>query len=350
MLNIGIIGIGDMGTKHARIITNNIPKAKVVSIMDKSEDRIKVVSKFLDNPKVFNNAKELIDDDSVDAVLIASPDSTHSEFAEYCIKRGKYLFLEKPLGLTLEDAEKVLKAEVDHGKRIVQIGLMRVFDKQHLEIKNAISKDAIGKPLLFRGIHKHLLQSGRSAANVITNSAVHDIHSARWLMNDEIISVIADHIPFSGSDKDFESNTLQNSWATGSSKEKSTRLVLLQLKFQNGGLGTIEVDIDDNYGYEVVVEVSGEKGTLRTPSIISPILRKGETVSQSVEKDWLLRFDQAYTQELFDWVNATVNKKVVGASVWDAYVAMLIADIAIKSLSTSKFEKVPLNKKPKIYF
>ena len=115
-------------------------------------------------------------------------------------------------------------------------------------------------------------------------------------------------------------------------------------------MGSKLADIDDNYGYEVVVEVSGEKGTLRTPSIISPILRKGDTVSQSVEKDWLLRFDQAYTQELFDWVNATVNKKVVGASVWDAYVAMLIADIAIKSLSTSKFEKVPLNKKPKIYF
>ena len=169
-------------------------------------------------------------------------------------------------------------------------------------------------------------------------------------MNDEIISVIADHIPFSGPDKDFESNTLQNSWATGSSKEDSTRLVLLQLKFQKGGLGTIEVDTDDNYGYEVVVEVSGEKGTLRTPSIITPILRKDDTVSQLVEKDWLLRFDQAYKQELFDWVNATINKKVVGASVWDAYMAMLIADTAIKSLSTSKFEKVPLNKKPKIYF
>ena len=79
-------------------------------------------------------------------------------------------------------------------------------------------------------------------------------------------------------------------------------------------------------------------------------MRKDDTVSQLVEKDWLLRFDQAYKQELFDWVNATINKKVVGASVWDAYMAMLIADTAIKSLSTSKFEKVPLNKKQKIYF
>jgi myo-inositol 2-dehydrogenase/D-chiro-inositol 1-dehydrogenase len=317
--------------------------------MDKSEERIKAVSKFLDNPKVFNNAKELIDDDSVEAVLIASPDKTHAEFAEYCISKGKYLLLEKPLGLSLADAEKVLKAEVNHGQRIVQIGLMRVFDNQHLEIKKAIIEDVIGKPLLFRGIHKHLVQPGRSAANVITNSAVHDIHSARWLMNDDIKSVIADQIPFSGSDKNFETGELQTSWGSGSAKEDSTRLVLLQLKFKNGGLGTIEVDIDDNYGYEVIVEVSGEKGTLRTPSLVSPILRKGDTASQLVEKDWLLRFDQAYKQELFAWVDATINKKVVGASVWDAYMAMQVADTAIKSLSSLKFEKVPLPEKPNIY-
>ena len=258
MLNIGIIGVGDMGSKHARIIADNIPQAKVVAIMDKSEERINAISKFLDNPKSFNDAEELIDDDSVEAVLIASPDPTHADFAEYCIKKSKYLLLEKPLGLNLKDAEKVLNAEVDHGKRIVQIGLMRVFDNQHSEIKKAIDEDVIGKPLLFRGIHKHLVQPGRSAANVITNSAVHDIHSARWLMNDDIISVIADHIHFTGSDKNFKASELQASWASGSSKEDSTRLVLLQMKFKNGGLGTIEVDIDDNYGYEVIVEVSGE--------------------------------------------------------------------------------------------
>ena len=168
-------------------------------------------------------------------------------------------------------------------------------------------------------------------------------------MNDDIIRIIADQIPFTGSDKYFKKGKLQASWATGSSKKNSTRLVLLQFKFKNGGLGTIEVDIDDNYGYEVIVEVSGEKGTLRTPSLVGPILRKGNAASQSVEKDWLLRFDQAYKQELFAWVNATNNNKVVGASVWDAYMAMQVAETAIKSLSTYKAEKVPLPKKPKIY-
>ena len=135
MLNIGIIGVGDMGSQHAKILTDYIPQAKVVAIMDKSEERIKKISKFLDKPKIFKDAEELMNDDSVDAVLVASPDQTHADFAEYCIKKGKYLLLEKPLGLSLKDAEKVLKAEVNHGKRIVQVGLMRVFDNQHAAIK-----------------------------------------------------------------------------------------------------------------------------------------------------------------------------------------------------------------------
>ena len=331
MLGIGIIGVGDMGSKHAKIITDYIPKAKVVAVMDKSETCINSVLKFLDNPKVFNDANQLIDDDTVEAVLIASPDSTHANYAEYTIKKGKFLMLEKPLGLNLDDAEKVLEAEVNYGKRIVQVGLMREFDSQHSEIKNAINENVIGRPLLFRGIHKHLVQAGRSPADVITNSAVHDIHTARWLMDDDIIEVFADQISFKGA------------------TDNSTRLVLLQLRFKNGGLGTIEVDIDDNYGYEVFVEISGEKGTLKTPSIVSPILRKGSSVSQMVSKDWLLRFDQAYKQEIFSWVKATTEHRVVGASIWDAYMAMHVAEMAIKSLSSRKAEKIPLLKKPSIY-
>jgi myo-inositol 2-dehydrogenase/D-chiro-inositol 1-dehydrogenase len=331
MLGIGIIGVGNMGSKHARIINDYIPKAKVVAVMDKSETCINSVLKFLDNPKVFNDPNQLVDDDTVEAVLIASPDSTHANYAEYTIKKRKFLMLEKPLGLNLDDAEKVLKAEVNYGKRIVQVGLMREFDNQHSEIKNAINENVIGRPLLFRGIHKHLVQAGRSPADVITNSAVHDIHSARWLMDDDITEVFADQIDF----RDSTDNT--------------TRLVLLQLRFKNGGLGTIEVDIDNNYGYEVFVEISGEKGTLKTPSIVSPILRKGNSISQKISKDWLLRFDQAYKQEIFSWVKATLEHKVVGASIWDAYMAMHVAEMAIKSLSSRKAEKISFLKKPNIY-
>ena len=129
----------------------------------------------------------------------------------------------------------------------------------------------------------------------------------------------------------------------------STRLVLLQMKFRSGGLGTIEVDVDDNYGYEVVVEVSGERGTLRTPSVTSPILRKGGVASRVVEADWLERFEMAYIFEAEAWVHAVLGGTTTGASVWDGYAAMRVAEAAARSLGSGKAEALPDEPRPDIY-
>ena len=118
---------------------------------------------------------------------------------------------------------------------------------------------------------------------MIVKGAVHDIHSARWLMGDDVAVVYASHI------------------TDGPERPESARLVLLQLTFRCGGLATIEVDVDSNYGYEVAVEVSGERGTLGTPSLTSPILRKDGTASRAVEVDWLERFETAYLLEAEAW-------------------------------------------------
>ena len=164
---------------------------------------------------------------------------------------------------------------------------MRTFDPQHTALKRAIDAGEIGRPLLFRGIHAHWrAPEVRTAVNVIVNSAVHDIHSARWLMGDDVASVYTSHV------------------VDVPEQPESTRLVLLQLTFRGGGLASIEVNLDSNYGYEVIVEVSGEKGTLRTPSLESPILRKDGGATRAVEADWLERFEVAYRIEAEAWVRA----------------------------------------------
>ena len=125
---------------------------------------------------------------------------------------------------------------------------MRTFDPQHAALKRAIDAGEIGRPLLFRGIHTHWrVPEVRTAVNVIVNSAVHDIHSARWLMGDDVASVYTSHV------------------VDVPAQPESTRLVLLQLTFRRGGLASIEVNLDSNYGYEVIVEVSGESGHAAHP-------------------------------------------------------------------------------------
>ncbi len=330
-LRVGVIGTGGMGGRHARNIADRVAAAEVAAIMDLDAARAEAVAASCGGARVFTDANALIGDDGIDAVVIASPDATHGDLAIACIEAGKPVLCEKPIGVDLDEAKRVLRAEVAGGRRLVQVGLMRVYDPQHVALKRAIDDDAIGQPLLFRGIHKHWEQD-RTAVHVIVNSAVHDIHSARWLMDDDVAFVFADHL------------------AAVEERPESARLVLLQLKFRGGGLGTIEVDVDDNYGYEVVVEVSGERGTLRTPSIVSPILRRGGVVSQAVEADWLERFNAAYIIEAEAWVQAVLNGGTAGASVWDGYAAMYVADAAARSLDSGKAEPaLPEEARPALY-
>ena len=327
-LRVGVIGTGGMGGRHARNLAHRVAAAEVTAVTDPDGARCAEVAAQC-GASVRADASSLIGDPAVDAVLIASPDATHADLAVACIEAGKPALCEKPLGLDVGDAERVLRAEVAGRRRLVQVGLMRTFDPQHTALKRAIDDGAIGRPLLFRGIHKHLRQE-RTAVDVIVNSAVHDVHSARWLMADDVAAVYADHVAVPG-------------------RPDGTRLVLLQMKFRGGGLGTIEVDVDDGYGYEVVVEVSGERGTLRTPSLTGPVLRKDGAASQSVAPDWLQRFERAYVLEAEAWVRAVLAGSREGASVWDGYAAMQVADAAARSLRSGRAEPLPDVPRPGLY-
>ena len=331
-LRVGVIGTGGMGGRHARNLAHRVSGAELVAVMDVDEARANALAGECAGARVFGSGPDLINDGDVEAVLIASPDPTHAELAVACIEAGKPVLCEKPLGVDIEDAKRVLEAEVASGRKLVQVGLMRTFDPQHTAIKRAIDAGEIGRPLLFRGIHAHWrVPEVRTAVNVIVNSAVHDIHSARWLMGDDVASVYTSHVVDVPEQPD------------------STRLVLLQLTFRRGGLASIEVNLDSNYGYEVIVEVAGEQGVLRTPSISSPILRKGEGATRAVEVDWLERFEMAYRIEAEAWVRAARAGGATGPTVWDGYSAMRVAEAAERSLATGGAEPVPDEPRPALY-
>lgn len=331
-LGIGVIGSGGMGGRHARNLARRVVGARVAAIMDVDRERAGAVAAECGGAEVTTDPHALIRDAAVQAVVIASPDPTHADLAVACIEAGKPVLLEKPLGVGLDDAKRVLDAEAAGGRRLVQVALMREFDPRHAALKRAVDEGALGRPLLFRGLHRHWrFAPVRSAVEVIVNSAVHDIHSARWLMGDEVAEVYAAHVP------------------AAPRKPETARLVLLQLKFRGGGLGAIEVDMDSGYGYEVTAEVSGESGRMSTPAFTSPVLRQAGAAARAVEPDWLERFEEAYRIEAEAWVQAAGAGSAAGASVWDGYAAMLVSDAAARSLESGRAEAVRDEPRPALY-
>src|SRR5213595_1332719 len=121
-LGIGIIGAGVMGGDHARTLARSIQGATLVALSDADPDRAASVAAQTGGPRIFAQAPALIGDPAVDAVLIASPDSTHLELTLACLAAGKPVLCEKPLAPTAGECLQVVAAETRLGRRLVQVG------------------------------------------------------------------------------------------------------------------------------------------------------------------------------------------------------------------------------------
>lgn len=331
-VKVGVIGTGGMGGRHVNNITKEVAGANVVAIMDVDEARLKAVATACGASHTFTDAQALIEHPDVEAVLIASPDRFHADQAKACIAVGKPVLCEKPLGTTATQAFEVVEAEVAGGRRLVQVGFMREYDPAHIKVKQTIDGGKLGKALAFYGTH---INAGtgevRTVDDVVSNSAVHDIHSARWMMNDEITTVFTSSVPADPSQPD------------------SSRLVLIQLGFRNGGIGQIECNPDGGYGYEVDVKMTGESGTVQTNSLRSAVVHQANQRSQWVEEDWLQRFDVAYIQEIRAWVQSVADGEPSGPSAWDGYASMIVSDACIESAKTGSAVQVKALTAPELY-
>ena len=331
-LNIGVIGTGGMGGRHARNLALHTANANVVAVMDQDAGRAGAVAEECGGASVYTDAFAMISDANVDAVVIASPDSTHTELALACIAAGKPVLCEKPLATNVADAKRVMDAEVAGGQRLVQLGFMREYDEAHYRVRDAVHSGELGAPLYFRGTHTNLGEgNARTIEDVIINSAIHDIHSARWLMGGTVTEVTTRYITVPGAGPE------------------SCRLALIDLRFDNGMLATLEANVDAAYGYEVRIEVMCEGGSVSSDGLGGVRQRRALAKSQAVESDWLERFDAAYRTEAAAWVSAVRAGTPAGPSTWDGYISMIIADACVQSARAGKTEAVPAVERPGLY-
>ena len=329
---VGVVGTGGMGGMHARCLHRKVAGAKVVAVSDVDAGRAGKVAEECGGAAVFGDAAEMIRDDGVDAVVIASPDPTHAELVLECLRVGKPVMCEKPLATGSAEALGVVEAEVELGRKLVHVGFMRRYDPQHVDVKKTAASGTIGRPVLFKGWHRNArMRPGTDSEWVVINAGIHDLDSARWMLEEEIEEVFVRGL-----------NT------TGSSGGELD-LQLIQLSLSGNCLGTIEVNVDAGFGYEVGVEVVGERGTAYTAPPTGAIVRLENAYAQNVETDWLERFEPAYTIELQGWIESVNTGQPEGPDAWDGYVSLVAAEACIASIKSGNPETVSVPEKPALY-
>jgi myo-inositol 2-dehydrogenase / D-chiro-inositol 1-dehydrogenase len=329
---VGVIGTGGMGCMHAENLHRRIVDARLAAVADPDAARAERLAERCGSAVVYEDAVELIRDDAIDAVVIASPDPTHAPLVFECLENEKPVLCEKPLAGSAADALKIVEAEVELGKRLVQVGFMRRYDPQHVAVREAVASGAVGEPVLFKGWHRNLDQEpGMDSEGVVTNSTIHDLDSARWFLGQEIEEVYVSGV-----------NT------SPKLGEDVMDLQLIQFSTTGGRLGTIETNVVSGYGYEVGVELVGELGTVQTAPPNAAVVRRDRAYSQRVEEDWLQRFEEAYVIELRRWIEA-LDGRTTGPDAWDGYAALVVADACSASLISGSPQMVARLEAPALY-
>lgn len=327
-LGVGVVGVGEMGKRHAENLRRLVPQARLVAVADASEERARQVAAELEIERSSGSLEAMLENKEIEAVLIATPDKFHAQAIKIAASAGRDILCEKPLALNLTDAHSALAAVSKAGKRL-QIGFMRRYDPAYSAAMKRIEAGEIGVPVIFKSVGRDKdeppLAAYQSALNgmIFYNSTIHDFDLARWLMRDEVVNVHA-----------FTTCAIRPEVA----KYGDVVASLVNLQYQHGAIGNAESYVQALYGYDVRIEIVGSKGAIfigdleRTPAVFLTA-RGGE---RALADHFLTTFADAYLAEVRDFVHNILHDKPLRVPGEEGLKALAIAVGAENSHKQSK--------------
>ena len=111
----GFIGCGEVTEKKSGPAFNMIDGSKVVAVMSRDEEKVKSYARRHNIPRWYTDAQELIGDEDVNAIYIATPPSSHATFAIMAMKAGKPVYIEKPMAASYEDCARINRISQETG-------------------------------------------------------------------------------------------------------------------------------------------------------------------------------------------------------------------------------------------
>jgi len=321
-IKIGLIGAGRIGTFHGTTVAKRLENTELVAISDPFKLNAEKLASELKVNKVYENPNDLLADDEVEAVIIATPAKTHSSLVIAAAKANKSVFCEKPMATNLKDANNVINVVQNAGVKL-QIGFNRRFVDEFKQAENEIRQKCIGKPQTLRSLTRDPVLNNAEKIpkwTIFLETLIHDFDTLNFLNPDAIpVSVYASADALIR--PDLKEHGLLDT-------------AIVTIKYSNGAIAIAEASFQAVYGYDVRAEVLGLEGMLKMgSSSVNSMIRytKGGVNFDTSRKDTDLLFN-AYVNEMHQFSNDVKYDNISSPTGEDAKKALAIALACIESV------------------
>ncbi len=326
-LNLGIIGVGRIGKVHTMSIKNYLPHVKIKAITDIDNNQAEAWAAEAGIEIVYESYQELLADPEIDGVLVCSSTNTHAEISIAAAEAGKHIFCEKPVDLSIEKVEAVIKAAKDAGVKL-QIGFNRRFDHNFRKVKELINDKVIGDlhilKITSRDPAPPPMEYVKVSGGIFMDMTIHDFDMSRFMTGSE-----ADEIYVAGA--------VMVDPAIGEAGDIDTALVTI--KFENGVICNIDNSRKAAYGYDQRIEAFGSKGKAETandlPSTAVWSTEEG-VFSEKPLYFFLERYMDSFAEEIKQFVEAITEDKDTPVTGFDGLQPIKMGMAAKKSLELGR--------------
>jgi UDP-N-acetyl-2-amino-2-deoxyglucuronate dehydrogenase len=260
-LKFAIVGCGRISYKHVEAVIKNYNEAELVGVCDLIEEnaitRKDEYLSLFDNAvkvEVYTDYKKMLNEIEIDVVTIATESGYHPEIAIYCMDKGKHLIVEKPMALSIVDADRMIESAEKNNVKLC-VSHQNRFNKSIQELRKAVEEDRFGK--LINGTARILWNRNMGYyhqapwrgtweldGGTLMNQCIHNIDLLQWMMGGEVDTVYAQCDTFL---RDIEAEDFG----------------AIVIRFKNGSIGIVEGSacvFPKNL--EETLNIFGEKGTV----------------------------------------------------------------------------------------
>ncbi|MCF6391216.1 Gfo/Idh/MocA family oxidoreductase [Mycobacterium sp. MBM] len=313
-----------MGADHVARLDRRISGARVVAVNDYVTEKAERIAAGIDGCRAIGDPLDAIADPAVDAVVLATPGPTHEKQLLACLEQGKPVMCEKPLTTDVATSLEIVRREAAAGKRLIQVGFMRRFDREYMELKALLDSGDLGRALVLHCAHRNpAVAAGFNSEMVVRDSLVHEVDVTRFLFDEEISSI----------------QIIRPSANPGAPEGLADPQIAV-MRTASGRHVDVELFVTTDVAYEVRTEVVAENGSAMI-GLDTGLIRshRGGIRGRQITPGFRERFAQAYDSEFQRWVDAVsagaaTGNYIDGPSAWDGYAAAAVCEAGVESLNT----------------